>query len=207
MGGKSFVNLLAPPFMSPEMLLTCPLQVGAAKYREMRMKGQTPLPKPVILPQGQDIQLPSRDSNRTIPCRLLEPSSGSSKGVILHIHGGGWVLMSEKASDPLLNIYAQTSHCTVISVGYRLAPEHPFPAGPEDCFDVAEYLVKNGEKEYGGPLRFMGGEVCDLLFTIISLSGLQNTPSIYFSGKDVSLKLRDFNEGLAHEQSQCLYIT
>ena len=70
--------------------------------------------------------------------------------------------MSEKTSDPLLNFYAETTNCAVISVGYRLSPEYPFPAGPEDCFDVAEYLVKNGEKEYGGPLKFMGGEVCDL---------------------------------------------
>jgi acetyl esterase/lipase len=67
--------------------------------------------------------------------------------------------MSEKTSDPLLKFYADTSDCTVISVGYRLAPEHPFPAGVEDCFDVADYLVKNGPKLYGGPLRFIGGEV------------------------------------------------
>lgn len=46
-----------------------------------------------------------------------------------------------------------------MSVGYRLAPEDPFPKGPEDCFDAAEYLVKNSETEYGGPLRFIGGEV------------------------------------------------
>lgn len=67
--------------------------------------------------------------------------------------------MDQTTSDPLLKLYADCSKCTVISVGYRLAPEHPFPAGPEDCYDVAEYLVKNGEKEFGGPLRFIGGEV------------------------------------------------
>ncbi|KAF7553872.1 hypothetical protein G7046_g6972 [Stylonectria norvegica] len=60
--------------------------------------------------------------------------------------------------DSLLEGYAEASGCAVISVGYRLAPEHPFPAGPQDCFDVAEYLVKYGEQEYGGPLRFIGGE-------------------------------------------------
>lgn len=72
--------------------------------------------------------------------------------------------MSHSTSDPLLKFYADASGCTVISAGYRLAPEYPFPAGPEDCFDVAEYLVKNAEKEYGGPVKFMGGEVRSLLF-------------------------------------------
>ena len=47
----------------------------------------------------------------------------------------------------------------VLSAGYRLAPENPYPKGPHDCIDVGEYLAKNSEKEYGGPLRFIGGEV------------------------------------------------
>jgi acetyl esterase/lipase len=135
-------------------------KVGAAEFRRMREDGKTAFPKPTVLPEGQDISIPSRDSNRSIPCRLFHPVSSKPKGVFLHIHGGGWVLMSHRTSDPLLKFYADLSGCAVISAGYRLAPEHPFPAGPEDCFDVAEYLVKNAEKDYGGPVKFMGGEVC-----------------------------------------------
>jgi hypothetical protein len=41
---------------------------------------------------------------------------------------------------------------TVVSIGYRLAPEDPWPAGAEDCYDAAEYLIKNGPKEFGGEL-------------------------------------------------------
>ena len=48
---------------------------------------------------------------------------------------------------------------TVFSVGYRLAPEHPWPAGGEDCYDAAEWLVKNGAEVFGGELMFTGGEV------------------------------------------------
>jgi acetyl esterase/lipase len=100
--------------------------------------------------------------------------------------------MSHRTSDALLKFYADVSGCAVISAGYRLAPEHPFPAGPEDCFDVAEYLVKNAEKDYGGPVKFMGGEVCGL-FYVASAALFSSRVSL----RRCYFKLRDFNEGLS----------
>ena len=58
----------------------------------MRENGETPLPKPTFL-DGDDIHLPSREAGRAIPCRVMRPSNGDVKGVFMHIHGGGWVLM------------------------------------------------------------------------------------------------------------------
>jgi len=77
----------------------------------------------------------------------------------LHIHGGGFVLGDEKSQDKLLKMYADAGNLLVISVGYRLAPEYAFPEGPDDCFDIARWLVDT--KPYGesNPLRFIGGEV------------------------------------------------
>jgi len=65
----------------------------------------------------------------------------------------------DSSQDYYLKFMADNADMVVISVGYRLAPEHPFPQGPEDCYDVAEYLVQNGKSQYGGDLAFMGGEV------------------------------------------------
>lgn len=131
----------------------------------MSLEGKTNFPPPKVLEHGKNITIPSREPGRPIPCRIMYPSSTTAilpkvKGTIMHIHGGGWVLMSHMTSDLLLQAYADASTCAVLSVGYRLAPEHPYPAGPEDCFDVANYLADKGEKEYGGPLMFIGGEVC-----------------------------------------------
>lgn len=141
----------------------------------MRLAGETPLPPPTVLPAGIDLSIPSRESGRSIPCRLFYPSTSfqngskpTTKGVFLHIHGGGWVLMSHETSDPLLQLYSNESGCAAVSVGYRLAPEYPFPAGPEDCEDVGSWMVENAVKEFGGPLRFIGGEV-------------STTPNIYLS--------------------------
>ncbi len=72
-------------------------EVGATKYRQMRERGETPLPVPVYLPGARDATLPSRDAGRDIPIRVYEPEEGRpSKGIFLHFHGGGFVLSSHR---------------------------------------------------------------------------------------------------------------
>lgn len=76
-------------------------------------------------------------------------------------------------------------HCqlAVLSVGYRLAPEDPYPAGNEDCFDVAEWLVDNAEKEYGAPLKFMGGDSAGAHLGVVTAFHLLKTrPDFAFKG-------------------------
>lgn len=158
----------------------------------MRWEGKSALPAPKVLPQGVNFIIPSREPGRDIPCRVLYPSSRTTeserkkcKGVFLHIHGGGWVLGDERSTDTQLQEYADFGDLAAISVGYRLAPENPFPKGPEDCFDAGEYLFENAEKEYGGPLRFIGGEVCSK-FSLLDKESSRRL-------RDDSSKLRDFN--------------
>lgn len=80
----------------PRLVLTI-LEVGAEKYRQMRQNGETALPKPTHLDQARDFHIPSREKGRDVPCRLLMPEHGGQvKGVFMHSHGGGWVLMTEK---------------------------------------------------------------------------------------------------------------
>ncbi len=134
-------------------------EVGAPKYRQMRAAGETPLPAAVYLDSATDFAIPSRDSGRTIPCRILKPQNGKKvAGVFMHIHGGGWVLQDQKSQDPALQSIADNTGLLCISVGYRLAPENPFPAGPDDCYDAAEYLVQHSSTKFGAPLSFVGGE-------------------------------------------------
>lgn len=149
----------------------------------MRANGETPLPAPVVLDTGKDIQLPSREKGRQIACRVFEPEKGKSKGIFYHIHGGGWVLQNASSQDPLLKYLADHTQLTVVSVDYRLAPEHPYPAGNEDCFDIAEYLVDNGERDFGGKVLFMGGESAGGHLTAVTFFHLLETrPQFRFAG-------------------------
>lgn len=68
-------------------------------------------------------------------------------------------LTTLRSQDPYLKYMADHFDVTVVSIGYRLAPEDPWPAGAEDCYDAAEWLVKNGPTVFGGELMFTGGEV------------------------------------------------
>ncbi len=81
-----------------------------------------------------------------------------SNGVYLHIHGGGWVLGAADLSDVPNEAMAAAAGVTVVSVDYRLAPEHPYPAGVEDCAAAAQWLIDNGESVFGTDRFTIGGE-------------------------------------------------
>ena len=118
----------------------------------MRWNNETALLRPPVLEHGINTTIPSREAGRTIPTRVFKPHDGIVKGTFLHIHGGGWVLQSECYQDGLLDFMAQKAGLAVVSVGYRLAPECPFPAGPEDCYDAAEWLWEHTEREFGAKM-------------------------------------------------------
>ena len=91
-----------------------------------------------------------------IPVRVFEPDA--VRGVYLHIHGGGWTLGRAHHQDPRLEQIARGRGVAVVSVDYRLAPEHPYPAGPDDCEAVALWLVKYAQREFGAERIVIGGE-------------------------------------------------
>lgn len=158
-------------------------EVGAAEYRRMRWAGETPLPGPVVLDSGEDILIASRQKGHMIPCRVFRPASAKPKSVYYHIHGGGWVLGSERSQDPMLKRLADECHLTVLSVGYRLAPEHPYPKPNEDCYDVADWLVDHAVHELGAPLGFIGGESAGAHLGVVTLYHLlESKPAFALRG-------------------------
>src|SRR3954465_9098474 len=79
-----------------------------------------------------------------IPVRMVRPhESTATDGVYLHIHGGGWTMGSASSQDERLLRFASEVGVVVVSVDYRLAPEHPFPACADDCEAVAASLAES----------------------------------------------------------------
>lgn len=81
----------------------------------------------------------------TLRCyRSAAATTGSP--LILFFHGGGWVLGSLDTHDPLARRICNAAGATVLSVDYRLAPEHPFPAAPEDCYAALQWAAANAPR-------------------------------------------------------------
>lgn len=78
-----------------------------------------------------------------IDVRLYFPDAPAPHPIVMFVHGGGWALGSIALSDTLCRALCRTSGALVASVGYRLAPEHPFPVGLNDGYTVLEWLHKN----------------------------------------------------------------
>ncbi|MCJ7436936.1 MAG: alpha/beta hydrolase [Acidimicrobiia bacterium] len=94
-----------------------------------------------------------------IRLRTFVPEHGGQIGaVFLHLHGGGWFIGSPEMTDLLNEMMANTLNIAVVSVAYRLAPEHPYPAGPDDCEAVAVWLLEHAEAEFGSSRLLIGGE-------------------------------------------------
>ncbi|WP_247002259.1 alpha/beta hydrolase [Halosolutus gelatinilyticus] len=90
-----------------------------------------------------------------IPIRIYDPAperaadGAESRPTICYVHGGGWVVGSIDGADSTCRTLATETGYPVVSVGYRLAPEHPFPAGLEDCYTALEWTARNVD-ELGG---------------------------------------------------------
>lgn len=93
----------------------------------------------------------ARVEDRTLPgaegpiaARFYDPGTADPSPAIVFIHGGGWVLCDLDSHDGVCRELAQRSGLKVVSVGYRLAPEHPFPAALEDCVAAVRWLAARG---------------------------------------------------------------
>ena len=84
----------------------------------------------------------SGDGHR-VPVRVFTPREQRRDELLLFFHGGGWVTGDIESYTPACATMADLTGCRVASVDYRLAPEHPFPAGLEDCYGAARGLLEN----------------------------------------------------------------
>jgi len=92
------------------------------------------------------------------PIRLRTFVPEQVDGVLFHIHGGAWMAGSPEMMDQLHEVVIGALNVAVVSVDYRLAPEHPYPAGPDDCEAAAVWLLEHARDEYGADRLLIGGE-------------------------------------------------
>jgi acetyl esterase/lipase len=104
--------------------------------------------------------------------RILRPTR--VRAVYLHFHGGAFTVGSAAAMDGRNWEYAEALEVATVSVDYRLAPEHPFPAGPDDCEAAARWLVEHALAEFGIDVLLVGGESAGAYLALLTMLRLRD---------------------------------
>lgn len=150
------------PFVRPDVQIILDLlnsqpgpqmHEGTPETARMMMRAMGPM---MERPRGElarveDFAVPSPHGH-SIPARVYSAAANPRPGpVMVFYHGGGWVIGDLETHDPLCAEVARVLGITVVSIDYRLAPEHPFPAATEDCLAATEWLA-NSPREIGHPV-------------------------------------------------------
>jgi acetyl esterase len=102
------------------------------------------------------LTVPASADGPAIPLRVLD--SPQPTGVYVHCHPGGWTIGEVDTQDPRLEQIVVATGMTAVSIDYRRAPEHPYPAPLDDCERAARWLLEHAEQELGSARLVIGGE-------------------------------------------------
>ena len=182
-------------------------EVGAVEGREqMRTLGSVAEAEPRPMAIRRDLTCPGPAGD--IPLRFYDPRDTRSAGpCVMFIHGGGFVIGDLEVYDALCTEIAHHLDLPVVSVDYRLAPEHPFPAAPDDCEAAARWVASSPaelDRTFTGLV--LTGDSAGGNLTIVTTNALVNDPAdvpvlvqapIYPVASDISKheSLRQFSEG------------
>jgi acetyl esterase len=131
---KNLLDAMAKAELAPFHTLT-----PAAAREQMASRVAQVVPEPVASVEDRAIPGPAG----AVPVRIYTPTGAGPFGALVYFHGGGWVLGDIQMTDQPCRMIANASGCIVVSVDYRLAPEHKFPAAPDDCYAVTRWLSDN----------------------------------------------------------------
>ncbi|WP_375153330.1 alpha/beta hydrolase [Alicycliphilus denitrificans] len=119
--------------------------------------GVLEVPK-AALPRVEDLRIPARGGLQ-LSARLYAPETGRALPLLLYLHGGGFTVGSVDTHDVLCRELAHLAGCMVVSLGYRLAPEHPFPSASDDAWDALAWVAANAARLGADPARLaVGGD-------------------------------------------------
>lgn len=128
----------------------------------------------------ENIEIEGKNRHK-IPVRLFIPNDSKGLPIIVYFHRGGWVFGNIDIADPVCRKFANHGRCIVAAVGYRLAPENPFPTPLEDCYEATKWIAAHANLIGGDPNKIItGGESAggNLAAAVALLARDQNGPKI-----------------------------
>jgi acetyl esterase/lipase len=163
---RAFNVQLATMLADVPPVWTLPPQVT----RDARESGRGAFGPLVLSEMAAERSIPTASGPLTL--RTFVPPTVT--GVYLFLHGGGWTIGRAHHSDVNLEALARGANLAIVSVDYRLAPENPYPAGPDDCEAAAVWLAEHAQSEFGSDRLLIGGESAGAHLSVITLLRLRD---------------------------------
>ncbi len=117
-----------------------PVEARLARIEPMKLLAG----EPEVLDRVENLTIPGPGGD--LPMRLYAAANGGIRPALIYFHGGGWVLCNLDTHDAVCRALAKESGCVVVSVDYRLAPEHKFPAAVDDAYAATVWIAANAER-------------------------------------------------------------
>ena len=119
-----------------------------------------------------------------IPLRIYRPTGAGPFGTLVYFHGGGWVIGDVDTCDSVCRQIATLANVVVVSVDYRLSPEHVFPAAVDDCYAAVQWAAEHGaELASNGKIGVAGESAGGTLATVMThMARDQDGPALAFQG-------------------------
>ncbi len=133
---KALLDQMAAAGGAP--LTELPIAAGREMYRAMQ-----PVATDIAVGRVEDRRIPG--SAADVPVRIYTPKGNGPFAVLMNFHGGGWVIGDLDTADAQCRELCRLVGCVVVSVDYRLAPEHRFPAAAEDCYAATAWVAANAK--------------------------------------------------------------
>lgn len=175
------LNPLPIESLTPEQARSMPLPDRAAFIyygQHIAKRALAPMPPPIG--RLEHILIPGGDNG--MPARIYAPKKEVPEGgwpVVVYFHGGGWVIATLDTYDGSCRALSNGADCLVVSVEYRKAPEHPYPAPLEDAFAAYQWVLANAAAIGGDPTRIAvagesaGGNLAAVVAQLARDQGLQ----------------------------------
>jgi len=169
---QTILDLIAAAETSPEQLSATELREQYAAFNMIGSKAE------MASVTDHTFAGPAGD----VPVRVYVPTTDPGpRPVLVYFHGGGWVIGDVDTHDGTVRSLAAASGATVVSVDYRLAPEHPFPAAIDDCLAAVRWVVANADDLGVDPARLaVGGDSAGGNLAAVSALDLRDTVAVRF---------------------------